>query len=93
MAVGDVLQAVEGGDGASVVRKQKALPPAPTSATDPFTATSSQTDFVLAHAPVAGSVRPFIDGVRNGNWTLTTATVTFAVGVTEGAQVLIDYLY
>jgi hypothetical protein len=61
--------------------------------TDPFTATASQTEFVLAHTPVAGSVHPYIDGVRNGNWTLATKTVTFAVGVTEGAEVLIDYLY
>jgi hypothetical protein len=63
--------------------------------TESFIATASQTDFVLARTPIAILVNPAIDGVHvhSSNWTIETATVTFAVGVTKGAEVVIDYLY
>ena len=63
--------------------------------TESFIATASQTEFVLARTPIAILVDPAIDGVHihNGNWSIAGSTVTVAAGVTEGAEVVIDYLY
>ena len=64
---------------------------------EPFTGDGVTTAFVLAHAPTAGTVAVYLDGVRQTPTTAFTvagSTVTFTpTAPALGAEILIDYLY
>ncbi len=66
----------------------------PALATDSFTATAAQADFVLPHAPLSGGIVYVTrDGViaRGADWSFSASTVTFGTGLDAGVEVQIAY--
>jgi len=52
------------------------------------------TDFVLANTPVSGSVKVFLNGIRQTvttDYTISGATITFVTPPTSGDIILTDY--
>lgn len=67
---------------------------APVLSTEGFVATADQTDFVLAYTPLSdGIVYITRNGVvaRTGDWSLSTATVTFGTGLLADTDVQVCY--
>lgn len=66
----------------------------PVLASDEFTATASQTDFVLANTPLAdGVIYVTRDGIpaKASDWSLSTATIVFGTGLDAGVEVQVRY--
>lgn len=60
------------------------------------TVNGSNADFTLANTPLAGSLKLYLNGVRQKvteDYTLSTATITFNVAPPTGSIILADYRY
>lgn len=55
--------------------------------------TVNATTFTLAHTPVSGSLRLFLDGVRITAFSLTGTTITLSTAKLGSQDLLADYSY
>lgn len=82
---GNIISTTGGGAGGGTV---------PVLYTESFTATASQTDFVLAHTPLAaGVIYVSRDGIvaKQADWSLSTATIIFGTGLDVNVEVQVAY--
>jgi len=54
---------------------------------------SSNVTFTLAHTPVSGSVRVYLNGIHQTAYTMSTGTITFSSAPFTGDNLVADYQY
>lgn len=88
------LQLLDGGAGSTVTIKLTRAPIYSEVATGLIN--SANVTYVLANTPIAGTVRPYLDGQRmvvTTDWTIAGATVTMVEAPATGSNLIFDYEY